>query len=236
MALDAVLWDYDGTLVNSVAKNIDITKSILAEVAPHLTGDNLPAALRDEDLYHQANHGAENWRDLYQRYLDLTEDETLLAGSKWAPYQQANQTPVVLFAGMKEALDTSSHMAHGICSQNSRANIRNVLKRHDLDHLFKAVIGYDSIPNDRQKPDPHGGLVCLDQIFAQRIPKSVAYVGDHEADVVFARNLQKALGSKARVISIAVTYSRSEPDSWAIQPDHIAASPADLPSLFGLYQ
>ena len=32
MKLDAVLWDYDGTLVNSVPKNIDITKTILSIV------------------------------------------------------------------------------------------------------------------------------------------------------------------------------------------------------------
>ena len=38
MKLDAILWDYDGTLVNSVPKNIDITKNILSIVAPHLTG------------------------------------------------------------------------------------------------------------------------------------------------------------------------------------------------------
>ncbi len=40
--LDAVLWDYDGTMVNSVPKNINITKEILSTVAPRLTGANLP--------------------------------------------------------------------------------------------------------------------------------------------------------------------------------------------------
>ncbi|MFA0006000.1 HAD family hydrolase, partial [Vibrio splendidus] len=29
MKLDAILWDYDGTLVNSVPKNIAITKDII---------------------------------------------------------------------------------------------------------------------------------------------------------------------------------------------------------------
>lgn len=58
MKLDAILWDYDGTLVNSVPKNIDITKAILAIVAPHLTGDNLPKYLHSEANYHYANHAA----------------------------------------------------------------------------------------------------------------------------------------------------------------------------------
>ena len=62
MKLDAVLWDYDGTLVNSVPKNINITKAILSIVAPHLTGDNLPEHLQNESSYHAANHAAENWQ------------------------------------------------------------------------------------------------------------------------------------------------------------------------------
>lgn len=40
MKADAVLWDYDGTLVNSVPKNIDITKQILSSVVPRLSGKN----------------------------------------------------------------------------------------------------------------------------------------------------------------------------------------------------
>ncbi|MEZ9601524.1 HAD family hydrolase, partial [Vibrio sp. 10N.286.46.A8] len=52
MKLDAILWDYDGTLVNSVPKNIAITKDIISLVAPHLSGDNLPKYLLSEALYH----------------------------------------------------------------------------------------------------------------------------------------------------------------------------------------
>ncbi len=58
MRFDAILWDYDGTIVNSVPKNIDITKSILSRVAPHLAGDNLPRYLQSESAYHEANHAA----------------------------------------------------------------------------------------------------------------------------------------------------------------------------------
>ena len=46
MKIDAVLWDYDGTLANSVPKNIHITKQIIAKVSPQLTGDNLPHYLK----------------------------------------------------------------------------------------------------------------------------------------------------------------------------------------------
>ena len=60
MTIDAIVWDYDGTLVNSAAKNISITKDIPGEVAPRLSGSGLPGYLKSESCYHQANHTAAN--------------------------------------------------------------------------------------------------------------------------------------------------------------------------------
>ncbi|WP_429111756.1 hypothetical protein [Aeromonas veronii] len=79
--MGAILWNYDGTLVNSVPQNIDIAKQILAEVAPHLTGDQLPRYLRSEAEYHHPNHAAKNWQDLYRDYYGLSRDEMVQAGS-----------------------------------------------------------------------------------------------------------------------------------------------------------
>ena len=85
-SIDAVLWDFDGTLADSAAKNIAITKQILAKVAPRLTGEGLPRALRSIDDYHVANHGAENWRELYRDYFGMTADEIQVAGPMWNTY------------------------------------------------------------------------------------------------------------------------------------------------------
>ena len=48
--VNAILWDYDGTLVNSALKNIEITKQILLKVAPRLSGNDLPIFLKDEKI------------------------------------------------------------------------------------------------------------------------------------------------------------------------------------------
>ena len=76
MFVDAVLWDFDGTLVNSAPKNIAITKEILEVIVPHLSGDNLPRWLHSQHDYHVANHLAANWRELYIDYYGLTAEET----------------------------------------------------------------------------------------------------------------------------------------------------------------
>ncbi len=121
MKLDAILWDYDGTLVNSVPKNIDITKAILSIVAPHLTGDNLPKYLHSEANYHYANHAAKNWQELYVDYYGMSHDEMLKAGGLWAEHQEKNQTPVTLFEGIDGVIKEFAQLPHGICSQNSQS-------------------------------------------------------------------------------------------------------------------
>ncbi|WP_421228571.1 HAD family hydrolase [Aeromonas jandaei] len=228
MKLDAILWDYDGTLVNSVPKNIDITKNILAEVAPHLTGDNLPRYLRSEADYHYANHAAKNWQALYVDYYGMSQAEMLQAGSLWAKHQEMNRTAVHFFDGLEAVIGHFSAIPHGICSQNSQKNIRRVLEQHGVNGQFKAVVGYDDVPAQQQKPHPLGGIKCLESILGTVRSASLLYIGDHEADVQFARNLQAELGGTARVISVAVAYSHSTPELWEHKPDHIARKVEEL--------
>ena len=234
MKLDAILWDYDGTLVNSVPKNIDITKNILSDVAPHLTGDNLPHYLQSESAYHEANHAAKNWQELYVKFYGMTESEMLTAGKLWGKYQLSNTTPVALFNGIESTINDLSAIPHGICSQNASANIINVLTQARVNACFKAVIGYDDIAQHNQKPSPEGGLICLSKMFDRLEDKTVMYIGDHEADVQFARNLQAVLPSTSKVISIAVAYSGANPGAWSTQPDFIIQSPKELISLCNL--
>src|SRR5258706_12576798 len=131
MKVDAIIWDYDGTLVNSVPKNIDITKQILSDVVARLSGENLPVYLKSEKDYHIANHKSKNWQDLYRNYYGLTETETLTAGRLWAEYQLRNSTPVDLFPKIKHTIN-QLHLPQGICSQNSSENIRQVLANNQL--------------------------------------------------------------------------------------------------------
>lgn len=234
MNIDAIIWDYDGTLVNSVPKNIDITKQILAEVAPRLTGGNLPSYLKSEAAYHIANHDSKNWQDLYLNYYGMTESEMLKAGALWAEHQLKNTTPVELFSGIKQTVNTIQ-LPQGICSQNSSKNINRVLDNNGLAHKFQAVIGYDDIPGNAQKPNPYGGLNCMKKLFGESANKVIFYIGDHEGDVEFARNIEKELNGQGKVIAILAKYSGATPDSWKFQPDFQIESPLDLIEIMDEY-
>ena len=225
---DAILWDFDGTLANSVAKNIAITKLILARVAPRLTGDNLPDALNSEAAYQVANHAAENWRDLYREFFGLTKDEIEHAAPLWEPYQLSDRTAVPLFDGVVETVRRLSHYPQGICSANATRNIQQVLQENGIGSAFRSVIGYERLPHHHQKPAPDGGLKCLEEIFGETRGRTIVYVGDHIADVLFARNLGDRLGPSSRVVSVVITHSGAEPYLWRVQPDEVIENPATL--------
>ena len=228
ITVDAILWDFDGTLADSAAKNIAITKQILARVAPRLTGDKLPRSLQSEADYHVANHGADHWRDLYRDYFGMTSAEIETAGPLWETYQSLDNTGVTLFDGILETVTRLSHLPQGICSANSTDNIRQVLNGHGIASAFQSVIGYEDLPHHEQKPAPDGGLKCLQEIFGHTQGKTIIYVGDHIADVLFARSLGERLGPSNTVISVTVTYSGANPDQWREQPDEVIESPSDL--------
>ena len=226
--VDAVLWDFDGTLANSAAKNIAISKQILARVAPRLTGSNLPRWLQTEEDYHAANHGADHWRDLYRNYFGMNTDEIETAGPLWETYQMLDTTRVPLFDGIFDTVTRLSDLPQGICSANASRSIRQVLNQAGLISAFQSVIGYEDLPHHEQKPAPDGGLKCLQDIFGHTDGMTIIYVGDHVADVMFARALNDRLGSSSTVISVAVTYSGAHPEHWKVQPDKVIGEPADL--------
>jgi HAD superfamily hydrolase (TIGR01549 family) len=225
---DAILWDFDGTLANSAAKNIAITKQILARVAPRLTGKNLPCSLHSEANYHIANHGADHWRDLYRDYFGMNIEEIGIAGPLWETYQALDDTAVTLFNGVADTIKRLSGFSQGICSANSTSNITQVLEDNGIASSFQSVIGYENLPHHQQKPAPDGGLKCLQEIFGHIQDKTILFVGDHVADVIFARGLGERLEPSNTVISAIVTYSGANPHTWRKQPDMVFQCPSEL--------
>ena len=226
--VDTVLWDFDGTLADSTAKNITITKQILNQVAPRLTGDGLPRSLASEADYHIANHAADHWRDLYRDFFGMTNAEIESAGPLWETHQMLDKTAVTLFDGVAETISRLSYLPQGICSANATSNIRQVLIEHGINSAFQSVIGYEDLPHDHQKPAPEGGLKCLQEIFESTNGKTIIYVGDHIADVLFARGLDERLSASSNVISVVITHSGANPAQWREQPDVVIEHPAAL--------
>ena len=227
---DAVLWDFDGTLANSTAKNYNITLQILEKVAPHLTEGNLPSWLQSKTNYHKAIQGAEDWRDLYRDYFGMALEDIQAAGPMWEEHQASDNTEVTLYDGILETILELVEIPMGISSANSSYNINKVLINHGITSSFRSVVGYETFPPETQKPAAEPGMQCLDEVLEDARGKTIIYVGDHVADVIFSRNIAAQLGPSSTVISMVVTYSGAEPESWRVQPDVVIKHPAELAS------
>lgn len=240
--LVGILWDFDGTLVSSLRKNFAITKEILSCIRQSYRIErSFPEALKNVEAYRIAANRAKNWRDLYMNEFGLSHNETNDAGKLWAEYQSKNQTPVELFPGLKDFILTFSNVPQGVCSQNSTNFIKNKLNEYGIRDCFHGIVGYDDISYESQKPDPYGFIFCLESFPKKINTGTIIYIGDHEQDMVFAKNAQYALNGKGPqeidVISIAANYENNANLShWSVKPDHVANEIADLYGIVSKYQ
>lgn len=225
--IEAVIWDYDGTLVDTRQKNLDVTKEIVFEVL-NKSYEEFPALLSLEN-YAKANSRSANWRDLYAREFLMDEEQTNYAGSLWTKYQVRHNSILELYKGLREIImELGSSFKQGIVSLNSQANIRKSLLHNNVEHYFNAIVGYEEVDFAKQKPDPDGLVKCISHLSLLTGNGTIVYIGDHETDAHCAFNTNKLLGKK-RIISIGAFYEKEAlQHDWNFQPDHNASSTAHI--------
>jgi phosphoglycolate phosphatase-like HAD superfamily hydrolase len=224
----ALMWDFDGTLMDTAVKNLTVTRS-LVEAITGKSHSSFPS-LVDLRAYHEAHLRSRNWREFYGDELGLSIRETDEAGRLWTEYQLQDTTDVAVFDGLTEAVEALGDLRHGIVSQNSRANIVRILDGTTLSGRFDPILGFDSVPMSAQKPAADGLIACLRHLTGLA-PGFAFYVGDHVTDFECVENARRVLADKKSEIdlrSIGVGYGRNS-RAWPLQPDFVARRPGDIP-------
>ena len=224
----AIIWDFDGTLVDSRHRNLSVNRSIVER----LTGRAWEQfkALESIPEYDAAVARCTNWRDFYEREFGLAGPAVESAGRLWPEYQLRDGTPVELFEGVPETLEALRHLPHGIVSQNAREIITATLAPLGLGERFRHVVGYMEVGPTRQKPAPDGLLDCLEAL-TDLAPGMAFYVGDHPTDAQCVAESRRELavrGLDVELKSIAAVYGGVSPHTWSTQPDEVAARPAEI--------
>ena len=228
----AIIWDYDGTLVDSRQKNLNVSRKIVSKI---LKGDptEIPA-LSSLSNYHQAHIKATNWREFYKESFEFDENQTDDAGRMWTGYQLEDQTPIPLIDGVEKAIISLRRFPQGIVSQNSRSIIANYLEDNNLLSYFDEIIGYEQVDLKRQKPYPDGLLMCIERLMDSRTG-NVLYVGDHETDVQCALNANNILSenkAEIKIISVGAFYGFNvDTSGWSVLPDYQIQNAADIKSI-----
>jgi phosphoglycolate phosphatase len=178
MTQQALLFDLDGTLVDSVPDLAAAVNGVLAELGrpplglPQVTsmvGDGTSALV--ERALAASGAGDTPLRAAHDRFLALYEaDPTRLT----RPYPGV---PAVL-----EELAAAGWRL-GICTNKPERATRTVLAGLDLARFFAVVLGGDSGPT--RKPDPGPLRAALGRLGSE--PGNAAMIGDHRNDVAAAQ-------------------------------------------------
>lgn len=230
--LKAVLWDFDGTMADTLERNLSVNRRIVEDV----TGQSWESisALTSVEAYDAAWRRVSNWQELYFEVFGLDAEQLSRAAQLWAPYQLDDPTEVPLFDGVSEVLEQLRDLPQAVVSQNERAIIAQILAANRVDHFFTAIVGYAEVPMNRQKPAPDGLFRAL-EILGVEEPATALYIGDHETDIICAANANRdliAMGHDTRFRSVAASFmANPNAAEWSVSPDHQVGRPSELGQL-----
>ena len=209
-ALRAVLFDWDGTLVDSLETFYRANAAVMAELG-------LPF---DRAAYRRCY--APDWRVLYGR-LGIPEDELEAAHERWRRhFDPAGARP---FPGTTEALATLRRAGYqlALVTATIRAVAEPQLRAFGLDELLPVRVFGDDLAI--HKPDPAPLRLALGRLGLDGNASAVAYVGDAPDDMRMAR--------RAGILAVGVEGMLADRDALlAAGADEVVTSvPAWVASL-----
>lgn len=193
MKFKAVLFDLDGTLVNSLLDLADSVNHVLAlngfsihpvESYKYFVGDGIPTMIRRAM---PENEGEETHKKLIAEFLEYYAVHSL---DKTAPYEGILALVEDLKkSGVKVAVVT-----------NKAQEAANVVVTKLFGNLFDSIMGLR--PDIPAKPDPTAALMVMEELGVK--PFESAFVGDTSMDI--------AVGVNSGAYPVGVLYGFREKD------------------------
>jgi HAD superfamily hydrolase (TIGR01509 family) len=200
----AVLFDWDGTLLNSYAADVSAYLSMFRALDIKWTERQV------------AVHYSPNWLRVY-RAARLPRSKWREADRLWAQAYQLEKSP--LLPGVRGLLHKlSSQFELGIVSSGNRARVRRQLREFALADYFSACVCSEDAP--KKKPHPAPLQLALKRMRLR--PEHCVYVGDTAEDIEMSRRAGvRAIG----VLGPFPTAARIR----AVKPEILLDSIRDLP-------
>jgi len=205
--MDAIVFDWDGTLVDTLPAMLDANARVLEEYG-----------LPFDDVRYRAAY-IPDWRVMYLR-LGVPESAVEAAGARWLELYSAIET-LQPFTGAEAALRRLSAAGHvmGIVTAGDRAVVEFQLEHFGLSELLPVrVCGDDDIA---AKPHPAPLLRALDQLGALERAQHATYVGDAPDDMRLARavgargvGIVSILGTAEELIAAGATEVHPSVATW----------------------
>eukprot|EP00586_Coscinodiscus_wailesii_P010526 CAMPEP_0172507916 /NCGR_PEP_ID=MMETSP1066-20121228/207649_1 /TAXON_ID=671091 /ORGANISM="Coscinodiscus wailesii, Strain CCMP2513" /LENGTH=232 /DNA_ID=CAMNT_0013285649 /DNA_START=135 /DNA_END=833 /DNA_ORIENTATION=+ len=214
----AIIFDIDGTLVDSWRLGYDATQVVLK---------NNDIAPITPEIYHQCTRYATPDRLARHAGLDPSSTEFRSVGDKLAVEFDnlyvglVSPSTAALFPGMEELVHSlAKDVTLGVLTNACVKYAERVLEIHAWEKVFLSVRGADNVP--RPKPEADGLLICCGEMEVG--PAECVYVGDSPSDALAARN--------AGMASIGVLWGSHSKESLMQAPfDHLCATVDELKKL-----
>jgi len=196
--VDAIVFDWDGTLVDSLPAIYDANTKVLAEFGLPFDADRHRAAY------------VPDWRLMYRR-LGIPEDAVEAAGARWLELYRLTDQAVLLprvAASLRRLADAGFVM--GLVTAGHRDVVDAQVERHGLgDLLVSRVFGNDPIAS---KPHPDPLLRVLDELGRSHRIATARYVGDVPDDMRMARavgsvgiGIESTVGTRGDLLAAGAT-------------------------------
>lgn len=207
MHFKAVLFDWDGTLYDSIDASFRIYEELFKKYANlDLTCDYFRRTFIVDYHRYYAMHG-------------IPESKWKEVDSHWLKRFHEMEGEIGLFPGMKAVLKEISEkkIKIGLVSNGTGGRIKNEMRENEIYRYFSAIITDDEIKDF--KPNPIGVREALKAIGVDA--RHSIYIGDMLEDVQAGRN---AGTSTAAVTWGAHSLERLRP----AKPDYVINSPKEL--------
>jgi HAD superfamily hydrolase (TIGR01549 family) len=208
--LKAVMFDWDGTLYNSI---IPTYESYLAVMETF----RLPKMTLNEFR----EQSRPNYHDYY-RWLGIGEDDWVAADETWMNCYAHYKKDCVLFSGTENALRELKEMnlKLGLVSSGSRERVTSEIKEQRIESYFDSMVFGDDVGFEHGKPAPEPLLMALKRAHVDA--SDVLYVGDMVEDVL--------MGKKAGTKTAAVLCGFATPELlMRAKPDLVLRDVSALP-------
>jgi phosphoglycolate phosphatase/pyrophosphatase PpaX len=175
----AVVFDWDGTLADTLPLMFAATEEVVAGFGLRLTWEDY------------CRLWTPDWRQLY-RTFGLPEEVIEEAGRRWwAAYRGRDEAD--LLPGAAAALERLRGAGYplALVTAGHRDNVGAQLRRHGLERLLPVRVHGDDLP--QAKPDPAPLLLAIRELGLGPTAAGTAYVGDAHDDMRMAR----AAGARA---------------------------------------
>ena len=204
MRFSIVLFDLDGTLVDSAA--------VILGSFHYATETVLRRRFPDERILAQV--GGTNLAS-QMALLDADHVEELVR--VYREHNEPLQGELVCFAGVVDVLAQlkSEGRRLGVVSAKRRPTVRHAFESAGIAEYFDVVVGSDE--TERHKPDPDPVLKALELLDAR--PEDAAYVGDSPFDVAAAR----AAGVVAVAVGWGGIHRVEDADAFVETPEELLA-------------